>query len=253
MATLSGFVLRIIAVCSLTVALAALYPNAARAQSGESPAAATSDDAGGGNQPAADNGKSVPPETAAPINYGTAAKPDSSVNTDSSPTSGAEPAAKSEPATGRDGEAATESDSSVKSESAPSDQYVSHAALKTIDAMPHTGDRNFDHAAELFPAFCKDWQRKLHDRELNNLETMSWKDQNGWKTGTYLSYSPVKTCDCKHSTGGVPIGELTYQETELYLSGRTVEEARHAQPKPVAITNTTEIFRWDKTKWDDGR
>ena len=131
--------------------------------------------------------------------------------------------------------------------------YASHAALKTFDAPPPSGDPKFDHAALAFPDFCRDWQRKLHDRELNNLENISWKDQNGWKTATYVSYSPVKSCSCKRSTGGVPIGELTYQETELYLAGRTVEEARHASPKPVGITNTTEIFRWDSTKWDDGQ
>jgi hypothetical protein len=149
---------------------------------------------------------------------------------------------------------AAKSDSSddSDSDSAPG-AYAIHTALKSVNTSPRTGDGNFDLASDLFPAFCKDWQRRLHDRELNNLENITWKDENGWKTGTYVSYSPVKTCNCKRSTGGVPIGELTYQETELYLAGHTVEEARHAQPKSVGITNTTEIFRWDRTKWDDGR
>jgi len=139
------------------------------------------------------------------------------------------------------------------SDSAPgSGHYAIHEALQEFKSPPRTGDDAFDRASESFPAFCKDWERKLHDRELNNLENISWKDQDGYKTATYLSYSPIKTCNCKRSTGGVPIGELTYQETELYLSGRTVEEARHTQPKPVGITNTTEIFRWDRTRWDDG-
>jgi hypothetical protein len=134
-----------------------------------------------------------------------------------------------------------------------SGHYAIHAALEEYKAAPHSGGGMFDRASESFPAFCRDWERKLHDRELNNLENINWKDENGWKTATYVSYSPIKTCNCKRSTGGVPIGELTYQETELYLAGRTVEEARHTAPKPVGITNTTEIFRWDRTKWDDGR
>jgi len=201
MAMLSGFMLRLSAVFILAVALAALCPRAARAQSAASADSVTSMDSGS----ATDSGS------------------------------------------------AAKSDSSAKSDSPPSDQYASHVALKTFDTPPPSGDPKFDHAALAFPDFCKDWQRKLHDRELNNLENISWKDKNGWKTATYVSYSPVKTCSCKRSTGGVPIGELTYQETELYLSGRTVEEARHASPKPVGITNTTEIFRWDKTKWDDGQ
>jgi hypothetical protein len=136
---------------------------------------------------------------------------------------------------------------------APSGQYEIHKALQSFDSKPREGDDAFTRASGTFPAFCKDWERRLHDRQLNNLENMSWKDENGYKTGTYLGYSPIKTCNCKRSTGGVPIGELTYQETEYYLSGRTVEEARHADPKPIGITNTTEIFRWDSTKWDDGR
>jgi hypothetical protein len=146
-------------------------------------------------------------------------------------------------------DADTDSDSDTPS----SGQYSIHQALKSFDTKPRDGDDVFERASETFPAFCKDWERRLHDRQLNNLENMTWKDANGYKTGTYLGYSPIKSCNCKRSTGGVPIGELTYQETEYYLSGRTVEEARHADPKPVGITNTTEIFRWDHTKWDDGR
>jgi|SRR5579875_3494973 len=104
-------------------------------------------------------------------------------------------------------------------------------------------------AAQAFPAFCKDWERKLHDREINNLQNLTFHFKDGWQTGTYISYSNVKSCNCK-TADGVPIGELTYQETEYYLAGHTIDEARHAKPKPVSVTNTTEIFRWDKTKWD---
>jgi hypothetical protein len=220
MSTFPGLMLRLTAVFILAVALATLSPRAARAQSTDSADSVTSDNgsSAAGQTDDADE-KSAPPAAATSTDSGSAAKPDSS----------------------------------AKSDSPPSNQYASHAALKTFDTPPPSGDPKFDHAALAFPDFCRDWQRKLHDRELNNLENISWKDQNGWKTATYVSYSPVKTCNCKRSTGGVPIGELTYQETELYLSGRTVEEARHATPKPVGITNTTEIFRWDRTKWDDGQ
>ncbi|HEY2106011.1 MAG TPA: hypothetical protein VGH29_09520 [Candidatus Binataceae bacterium] len=237
MATLSGMILRLTAVVILAVALATLYPKVARAQSADSADQSASDNQGSDNGApdtggeAGDTGeKSAPPAAAA--------------STDSGSTdSGA--AARSD--------SSSKPGSSVKSDSPPSDQYASHVALKTFETPPPSGDPKFDNAALAFPDFCRDWQRKLHDRELNNLENISWKDQNGWKTATYVSYSPVKTCNCKRSTGGVPIGELTYQETELYLAGRTVEEARHASPKPVGITNTTEIFRWNKSKWDDGQ
>jgi hypothetical protein len=160
------------------------------------------------------------------------------------------------PAVGSDTSAHSDSsdaDTNSDAEEPGSGHYAIHQALKSFDSKPRDGDDVFERASDSFPAFCKDWERRLHDRQLNNLENMSWKDENGYKTGTYLGYSPIKSCDCKRSTGGVPIGELTYQETEYYLSGRTVEEARRADPKPVGITNTTEIFRWDHTKWDDGR
>lgn len=110
-------------------------------------------------------------------------------------------------------------------------------------------DLLFRRASRAFPTFCKDWGSKLHNREVNNLEHVAWHEQHGWETGTYVAYSAIKTCNTKRSTGGTPIGELTYQEHKYYLAGHTVEQARHAEPKLVSITNTTEIFRWDKTKW----
>lgn len=212
MASLYGFGLRLIAIMSLTVVLAA---GAVYAQSADSAASGEGTEASGVK------------------NTDAAVQPDSSNHSSLN--------------------AAAKPDSAAKSDLPASNQYASHDASRTFDVPPPSGDPKFDQAASAFPEFCRDWQRKLHDRELNNLENISWKDQNGWKTATYLSYSPIKTCNCKRSTGGIPIGELTYQETELYLSGRTVEEARHAEPKPVGITNTTEIFRWDRTKWDDGQ
>jgi hypothetical protein len=222
MATLSGLVSRIAAAAFLALALATLGAATVAAQTTEPPAAQHPDGTGASaNAPGA--GSAVAPALPNPAGH------------DSAPT------------------AISDTSPSSETSSAGSGAYAIHAALKSFDTPLRSGDMVFDRASELFPAFCKDWQRRLHDRELNNLENITWKDASGWKTGTYLAYSPVKTCTCKRSTGGVPIGELTYQETQEYLAGRTVEEARHAPPKAVGITNTTEIFRWDKTKWDDGR
>lgn len=225
MTTLHGLILRTTVAGLICIALGAFSPFLAAAQTTE-PAAASETNA---SIPAA-TGKDAP--AAAPLRDGAVAD---------------HAASKS------DGASAGASTASTSEDGAPSDKYTISASLKNPESPIHTGDPAFDHASDSFPAFCKDWQRRLHDRELNNVENISWKDQNGWKTGTYLAYSPVKSCSCKRSTGGVPIGELTYQETEEYLAGRTVEEARHSQPKAVGVTNTTEIFRWDKTKWDDGR
>jgi hypothetical protein len=229
MATLPGLIWRLTVACALTVVLTGPCRGTVWAQSAGSTGAAKSTTAAASGEHAADHAAAAHSASAAPA---------SMVRLDSAASSAVAPRSDSP---------------SAGSDSAGSGHYELQAALKSFDAKPRPGDTVFEHAAGLFPAFCKDWERKLHDRELNNLENVTWKDQNGWKTGTYLGYSPIKTCSCKRSTGGAPIGELTYQETEYYLTGRTVEEARHAQPKPVGVTNTTEIFRWDKTKWDDGQ
>jgi len=124
---------------------------------------------------------------------------------------------------------------------------VLHTRLRT---RGHAADILYLRAANAFPAFCQDWGRKLQSRDVNNVDNVSWQVKGGWETGTYIVYSPIKTCDTKRAANGQPIGELTYQETEYYLTGHTITEARHAHPKPVSVTNTTEIFRWDRTHWD---
>jgi hypothetical protein len=241
-ATLKRFLSRTMGVGFLVMALGVTCPWLARAQSTDA-AQQSGASYQPTNPPAASAGESTKPADAP------ASKPDASASSGSS--SGADTAAGSDSSTKSDSSA--KSDSGAQPASPSSGHYAIHEALQEFHPPMRTGDDAFDRASESFPAFCKDWERRLHDRELNNVESVSWKDQDGFKTGTYLAYSPIKTCNCKRSTGGVPIGELTYQETEYYLAGRTVEEARHAQPKTVGVTNTTEIFRWDRTKWDDGR
>jgi hypothetical protein len=34
-----------------------------------------------------------------------------------------------------------------------------------------------------------------------------------------------------------------------YLVGKTIEEAKRAKPKLLRLTNTLEIFSWDKNRW----
>jgi len=108
------------------------------------------------------------------------------------------------------------------------------------------GDRLFAKAEKEFPAFCHDWQSKLRDRERNNMAHLDWKDSNGIETTTYTGYGSIQSCTCKQSSKGIPVGKLYYQEFEYRLEGKTLDEALHATPKPDTVTNTTEIFRWDK-------
>lgn len=113
----------------------------------------------------------------------------------------------------------------------------------------HFRDPRLRRASVAFPAFCRNWERKLKERTANNLRHIVWKLEHGYETGTYVGYGSIRSCSCKAGTRGVPIGELTYQEFNYQLTGPTIEQARHSKPKPVGITNTTEIFRWGGHNW----
>jgi hypothetical protein len=123
------------------------------------------------------------------------------------------------------------------------------AALQKVNPMRLLRDKEFKKAAALFPSFCKDWERKLHDREVNNQSHIAWQMKDGWETGTYTGYSPVQQCECHQSTDGYSIGKVKYDEFKYYIVGKTPDEAKHATPKVTDDTATTELFRWDKNAW----
>ncbi|HTR60345.1 MAG TPA: hypothetical protein VMH37_01510 [Candidatus Binataceae bacterium] len=110
-------------------------------------------------------------------------------------------------------------------------------------------NKEYQQAAALFPAFCKDWERKLHDREANNINHLMWKVENGFDTALYTGYGPVKTCETHQSDQGFSIGKLSYEEFHYLMKGKTEDEAKHTPAATVDDTHTTEIFRWDKGKW----
>lgn len=109
--------------------------------------------------------------------------------------------------------------------------------------------RLYARAAAAFPHFCQDWARMLRDRETNNLSSLNWQEKSGYETASYVGYSPIKTCECKESAEGIPLGKVTYDEESYYVVGKTIDEAKHNAPKIVGITHTLEIFSWDKNKW----
>ena len=104
-------------------------------------------------------------------------------------------------------------------------------------------------AAAEFPAFCHDWERLLHEREVNNLQNIRWQVSNGYKTASYVGYGKVVRCETKESAEGVPIGKVFYEELKYDLFGKTLEEARHARPRLDGTTTTLEIFSWEKDRW----
>jgi hypothetical protein len=110
-------------------------------------------------------------------------------------------------------------------------------------------NKEYAKAAAIFPAFCKDWEQKLHDREANNLSHLLWKVENGFETALYTGYSRVESCEAHQSPQGFSIGKLTYEEYKFRIQGKTPDEAKHTKATAVDDTHTTEIFRWDKGKW----
>ena len=110
-------------------------------------------------------------------------------------------------------------------------------------------DIEFRKASALFPDFCKHWEQDLHDREVNNLSNLQFVREGGYETATYTAYGKIAACESHQSKDGYSIGKITYEEFEYYIAGRSQDEARHAAPKTVSDTHTTEIFRWDNGKW----
>ena len=109
--------------------------------------------------------------------------------------------------------------------------------------------RTYQRAASAFTSFCHDWERMLHEREVNNLEHLSWREDGGLETATYTGYGKVESCECKASKEGLPIGKIRYEEINYSIMGKTIEEARHAAPKLIHEISTLEIFSWEKGKW----
>lgn len=110
-------------------------------------------------------------------------------------------------------------------------------------------DREFKTAAAQFPEFCHHWEQNLRERESNNLKKLVFAIKDGFETATYTGYGKVSGCESHQSKDGYSIGKVTYEEFIYYLAGKTPEEARQAPPKQISDTHTTEIFRWENSKW----
>jgi hypothetical protein len=108
--------------------------------------------------------------------------------------------------------------------------------------------RKWELAQAALPGFCKDWDRMLHDRELNNRSHLEWRQQQGYTVATFIGYGRVEACEAKETDEGVPIGKVTYQELTYYLAGMSIPDAE-AHPKLLGATNTLEIFSWEKDRW----
>ena len=109
--------------------------------------------------------------------------------------------------------------------------------------------KQFRIASAAFPDFCREWAHKLSVREHDNLSNIKWVMQNGVETGNYVGYGAIDSCTCKEASNGVAVGILTYKEYDYTLTGKSVEEAKHASPHATSVVPTREIFAYEKGKW----
>ena len=131
----------------------------------------------------------------------------------------------------------------------PALQQQTKDVLVSLTPERRRMDREYQEAAPLFPAFCKDWEQKLRDREANNIEHLIWKLENGFQTAKYTGYSQIESCETHQSPQGFSIGKLSYEEFHYLIKEKTLDEAKHSKGTKVEDLHTTEIFRWDKGKW----
>lgn len=122
-------------------------------------------------------------------------------------------------------------------------------AAQTLNPVMMHALKQFQVASASFPDFCRDWAHKLSVREHDNVQHIKWEMREGVETGNYVGYSSIDSCTCKEATNGVAVGILTYKEFDYTLTGKSVEEARHATPHATTVVPTREIFAYEKGKW----
>jgi hypothetical protein len=120
---------------------------------------------------------------------------------------------------------------------------VDVAALNAVEK------RTFAQATAAFASFCQNWERMLHDREIDNRGHLEWHENRGYETAIFVAYSKLESCQCKLSAKRSPLGELKYKELSYYLVGKTIDEANQTRPLLYGATETLEIFSWEKNRW----
>ena len=122
-------------------------------------------------------------------------------------------------------------------------------SVQTLNPAMMRALKQFQVASASFPDFCRDWARKLSVREHDNLGQIKWVMRDGLETGSYVGYGAIESCTCKEASNGVAVGVLTYKEFDYTLTGKSVEEARHATPHATTVVPTREIFAYERGKW----
>jgi len=103
--------------------------------------------------------------------------------------------------------------------------------------------------ATAFEGFCGEWMHKLEEREQANVTHIKWESNADGVQGAYVGYTHEHTCVMKDGTNSVPIGKINYREVRYEKRGGSIAEAEQSPPRPIEITEVTEIFRYSKGKW----
>lgn len=122
-------------------------------------------------------------------------------------------------------------------------------AAQTLNPVMMRALKQFKIASAAFPDFCRDWAHKLSVREHDNVQHIKWEMHDGVETGSYVGYGAIASCTCKEATNGVAVGILTYKEFDYTLTGKSIEEAKHATPHATSVVPTREIFAYERGKW----
>ena len=156
-------------------------------------------------------------------------------------------ATQASPASASQSAAVTEASASPAKKKTLGQEVKALVAKYTPDRLKR--DLEFKKAAALFPDFCRHWEQDLHERETNNRSKLKFNLKDGFETATYTAYGKVAGCESHQSKDGYSIGKISYEEFIYYLVGKSEDEAKHASPRAISDTHTTEIFRWDNGKW----
>lgn len=108
-----------------------------------------------------------------------------------------------------------------------------------------------DPVSEKFDQFCADWMQKLAVRQHDNEQNIQWVKGSSGVTGEYVGYSTDHTCLLKPLTDpkAVPVAKILYQEIRYQKKGSSQSAAASAAPEAIELTEVTEIFQYQKGKW----
>lgn len=98
-------------------------------------------------------------------------------------------------------------------------------------------------------AKCLDRMEELATLEKQHAANIAWEISPIAVRGTYIGYTQDYTCALGKSVGSNPAATLRYQEVLYEKSGKTLSAAEGDSPRPVEITEVTEVLVYRDGIW----